>query len=326
MWEKVVSTSRDIVAYTCALERQMRTEKLIRMCRLVRAFPPCLAQYVTGSSVPYTVPLRKLLPDDVKLVRSAHCPPCRIVQLLWNEITQLPDSPDGFLTSRERNTLTRLASKLLAAVSTCERLVQTPIPQSYVRHTSRFLSLWLLTLPLGLCHVVGWWTPSVVMAASWALCGIQELGQVIEHPFEGPQSLRLAVMCNTVHASIMDSLHYVATTRSSGLLKRVALKKMQEIRDLHDSTPPSTWKAELQKKDPVLGRTALHHAAFSGDVDLVHYLIEAKADVSTKDTWDGSTPLDVARARNNVEAAKLIMEAGGKSVIFGKSSSPTPYE
>eukprot|EP00971_Amphidinium_carterae_P162609 3223598-Amphidinium_carterae.1 len=41
-----------------------------------------------------------------------------------------------------RNELARLAGKLLAAVATCERLVQTPIPQSYVRHTSRFLSLW----------------------------------------------------------------------------------------------------------------------------------------------------------------------------------------
>merc|ERR1719188_1394758 len=128
---------------------------------------------------------------------------------------------DGFFTNRERSTLNGLLSKLLGTIGQCERLVQTPIPQSYVRHTSRFLSLWLLTLPLGLCQTVGWWTPLVVWMASWSLCGIQELGQVIEHPFDGPQSLRLAVMSNTVHASITDTLHAAAsmTTRGNGLMR-----------------------------------------------------------------------------------------------------------
>merc|ERR1712118_381377 len=102
---------------------------------------------------------------------------------------------DHLFSNRERAQLNAFVSGLLNSVSQCERLVQTPIPQSYVRHTSRFLSLWLLTLPFGLFAKVQWWTPFVVWAASWALCGIQELGQVIEHPFDGPQSLRLPVLC-----------------------------------------------------------------------------------------------------------------------------------
>mmetsp|Transcript_31605 Transcript_31605/g.69795 ORF Transcript_31605/g.69795 Transcript_31605/m.69795 type:complete len:527 (-) Transcript_31605:87-1667(-) len=320
MWETVVSTSRDIVVYTCALERQMRTARLLRICRLVRAFPVCLAQYVTGNPVPKPPPLRQLLPRDAHHIQAAHSPPCRVIQLMWSEITRLPDSVDGLLTSRERNELARLAGKLLAAVATCERLVQTPIPQSYVRHTSRFLSLWLLTLPLGLCHLIGWWTPWVIMAASWALCGIQELGQVIEHPFEGPQSLRLGVMCNSVHASISDSLHYVATLRSTGFIRRVVMK-LEPFAFVNSqlSAAPTASKAELDLVDSVLGRTPLHHAAFLGDAEVVQYLVEARADLHATDTWDGSTPLDVALARNNVAAADALIQAGGSSNIF---SSP----
>ena len=38
----------------------------------------------------------------------------------------------------------------------CERLLRTPIPVSYTRHTSRFLLIWLTCLPLALYGKLGW--------------------------------------------------------------------------------------------------------------------------------------------------------------------------
>lgn len=318
MWEKVVATTRDIAVLCTAFSEHMGTERLRRIACLLSAFPICLRAHVCGSQPGNSrrkskqIPLWRLLPpQDLALVQASSSPPTRIVQLLLAETTRIPDSPDGFFSNRERIALGGMASKLLGTVAQCERLVQTPIPQSYVRHTSRFLSLWLLTLPFALCYIVGWWTPFVVWMASWSLCGIQELGQVIEHPFDGPQSLSLSVMSETVHSSMTDTLQTVASQGASGLLRQILWQKVHMGSGfLHAFT-----EEELGATDNVLGRTALHHAAYLGDVLTVEQLLLAGADVNAPDAWDGSTPLDVALARNHQEAACVLQERGGRSAL-----------
>jgi predicted membrane chloride channel (bestrophin family) len=65
------------------------------------------------------------------------------------------------------------------AIGACERLVQTPVPLTYARHTSRFLSIWCLTLPLALVGDFGFYTVPVMAVVTWALFGIQEIGKCV---------------------------------------------------------------------------------------------------------------------------------------------------
>ncbi len=68
-------------------------------------------------------------------------------------------------------------------VGACERILRTPIPVSYTRHTSRFLVLWLFFLPFTMWSPCGWATiPSAVILA-FVLLGIEEIGVQIEEPF-----------------------------------------------------------------------------------------------------------------------------------------------
>ena len=41
------------------------------------------------------------------------------------------------------------------ALETCERIFTSPVPLVYTRHTARFLSCWLLLLPLALWEPFG---------------------------------------------------------------------------------------------------------------------------------------------------------------------------
>lgn len=61
-------------------------------------------------------------------------------------------------SSRERLAILAMCNKLSATIGGCERLVQTPVPLHYVRHTSRFLTIWCLLLPL------------VIGESSWFIC------------------------------------------------------------------------------------------------------------------------------------------------------------
>jgi ankyrin repeat protein len=56
------------------------------------------------------------------------------------------------------------------------------------------------------------------------------------------------------------------------------------------------------------GGTPLHTAAFTGDVVMVRLLVAAGADPSIEDE-KGRTPLDLARERNQTEAAALLHDA-----------------
>ena len=65
----------------------------------------------------------------------------------------------------------------------CERLLRTPIPVAYTRHTCRFVIIWLTILPYALWTRFGWATLFVAPAIALLLLGINEIGIDVEEPF-----------------------------------------------------------------------------------------------------------------------------------------------
>jgi hypothetical protein len=75
---------------------------------------------------------------------------------------------------------------LMTKFANCEKILRTPVPWSYSRHTSRFLSLWIGTLPLALVGTVNkWLVLPITVATGYAMLGIEEIGHLIEQPFMG---------------------------------------------------------------------------------------------------------------------------------------------
>ncbi|KAJ8598722.1 hypothetical protein CTAYLR_010215 [Chrysophaeum taylorii] len=74
--------------------------------------------------------------------------------------------------------------RLGRSLSNAEKIVVTPVPPSYTRHTSRLLSIWALALPLTFANLE---PPFVVLPfviiLSWALFALEEIGKIIEEPF-----------------------------------------------------------------------------------------------------------------------------------------------
>lgn len=85
----------------------------------------------------------------------------------------------------------------------CERLLRTPIPISYTRHTSRFLFLWLTCLPFALWPTVGWFTIPCAALIAGSLLKIDEIGMQIEEPFS---LLPLDVIAGRIQTDVMSTL------------------------------------------------------------------------------------------------------------------------
>ncbi|GMH38209.1 hypothetical protein BSKO_06093 [Bryopsis sp. KO-2023] len=83
----------------------------------------------------------------------------------------------------------------------CERLLSTPVPLSYTRHTARFLLLWLTFLPFGLWTTIGWgMVPCNILVAA-LLLAIEEIGVQIEEPFG---ILALEGICAKLRKNVHD--------------------------------------------------------------------------------------------------------------------------
>lgn len=84
------------------------------------------------------------------------------------------------------NEVTHMIDALMTHMSSCEKILRTPVPWTYSRHTSRFLTLWIGTLPFALVGTLSRGvTLAVVVAASYCMLGIEEIGHLIEQPFLG---------------------------------------------------------------------------------------------------------------------------------------------
>ncbi|KAJ1632582.1 Bestrophin, RFP-TM, chloride channel-domain-containing protein [Pavlovales sp. CCMP2436] len=94
--------------------------------------------------------------------------------------------------------------RLTDVIGSCERLKLTPIPLSYSRHTSRFFTLYLLTLPFTLvanCNTLT--VPAICIGIGYVLCAMEEIGHVIEEPFA------------TVEESSTASTYFAATPQGA---------------------------------------------------------------------------------------------------------------
>ena len=94
-------------------------------------------------------------------------PPTTTVQVLA-QIVRTAGLPTA-ATLRMEDDLTNFGDSL----GGCERLLRTPIPLFYTRHTSRFLMIWLTFLPATLWPACGLLTLPLVFLISFLLLGEQ---------------------------------------------------------------------------------------------------------------------------------------------------------
>lgn len=92
----------------------------------------------------------------------------------------------NLIEAAHHNAIAHEIETLLKYMSNCEKILRTPVPWTYSRHTSRFLTLWMGTLPLALIGTVNkWLVLPIVFAAGYCMLGIEEIGHLIEQPFVG---------------------------------------------------------------------------------------------------------------------------------------------
>lgn len=212
-WTSVISTTKDLARQSAQLIKSSQDAAIkSSFLSYIMAFPVSLkCHLIHGSDT--TKDLQCLLQDDdlAFVLASQHKPNC-LIQLMSQSLGLL------HIENSERNLLENYIAQYNASVSTCERLIRTPIPLSYTRLTSRFLVLWHMSLPIVLWDACNWLVvPATFFSASTLFC-IEEVGVLIEEPFP---MLALDKIIGVAHDNIRESLkrqqetdHFLSRKRS----------------------------------------------------------------------------------------------------------------
>mmetsp|Transcript_7280 Transcript_7280/g.11207 ORF Transcript_7280/g.11207 Transcript_7280/m.11207 type:complete len:430 (-) Transcript_7280:453-1742(-) len=201
IWQKVLDCARSLARYLTLYAEELGDARRKRVANLVCAFPIVLQEHLQGGEKPHRTEYFLEAEDYLELGRASNRPLC-----LVNKIAKVVKGVEysAAWTSRERLALLALVNSLSDTIGACERLVQTPVPLAYTRHTNRFLSLWVLSLPLTLAGDMGWGAVPAMGLVAWALFGIQEIGLTIEDPFR--RALKLEVIADTIYADVIQTM------------------------------------------------------------------------------------------------------------------------
>jgi len=204
IWGAIINTCRDIVRQALTRFDPADLELKAEVTRLVSAYPRCLIYHMGErteiSDMVIEKKLGKILSEEekAKLLACTH-KPMTVTGMLSQSIRKAKlDVIDEMKIDSD-------VTKFSDYYGMCERIFKTPMPLSYTRLTSRFLSVWLLFMPMALYGAISphWAIVPITAFLAFAIFGIEELGVQIEEPFS---VLPMDTMAGGIDASIFEAL------------------------------------------------------------------------------------------------------------------------
>ncbi len=145
-------------------------------------------------------------PYQYQKLQSMNHPPLQI--MFWFSKYLQSTYKQGYLQIYQLNSLHLLVNNLVEAISSCERIQNTPIPLAYAIHLKQLLLIYCLSLPFQVVGQVEWLTPIIVSLVSFTLLGIEEIGIQIEDPFgRDAYDLPLDVICKNILRNLNDLMN-----------------------------------------------------------------------------------------------------------------------
>ncbi|MBD2066832.1 hypothetical protein H6F93_04695 [Leptolyngbya sp. FACHB-671] len=106
--------------------------------------------------------------------------------------------------------LNGMLSNMVEGLTSCERILRTPIPIAYAIYLKRLILIYCVGLPFHLVDDIGWLTGISLVIVSFILFGVDQIGDDIENPFGcDANDLPLDSICDTVKTSVDQVIEFM---------------------------------------------------------------------------------------------------------------------
>jgi putative membrane protein len=210
LWGSLVNTSRSLTRQIITLlepqpeavdrspESITRYEK--RVVHSLIAYVHALRHHLRDSD-PWSTLERVLPEDEVEKLRGEPNVPIAILHRMGEQIAEA--RKNHWIHAYHVPVIEASLVSLTDIQGACERIKSTPIPYSYTVLMHRIVAAYCGLLPFGLDETIGWATPAVVLFVSYALFGLDAIGDEIEQPFDlDPNDLPLSTISRAIEAGL----------------------------------------------------------------------------------------------------------------------------
>ncbi|KAL4856957.1 hypothetical protein ACK3TF_002657 [Chlorella vulgaris] len=234
MWGSMVNRSRDFTRQALGYVPESQPELRSMLVRWSAAYPRALMCHLRPNENIAEEVKDILKPEEVKaLVLTACLKSAQLPAAVTSNSDATGCVPAGAAYRMDEN-LTVYSD----VTGGCERILRTPIPLSYTRHTSRFMMIWLTLLPFTLWDSCRWAALPITFIVSFLLLGIEEIGVSIEEPFT---ILPLEVIARTIETNLreLEATHGPATL---GKAPEGARNATELLHEMIPSTAPNATR------------------------------------------------------------------------------------
>ncbi|KAF5842132.1 Bestrophin/UPF0187 [Dunaliella salina] len=180
VWGTILNRVRDIATQAVVFipEEEPQLREGIRNWAI--AFTRTLEAHLQGKLVERDLKTNlenTLSPDELDMVMNSQHKVVKCCTALSEIARQAP------INSIERQMLQQNVQVFYDTLGMCERIMRTPLPLTYTRHSSRFLFVYINVIPFAMYPAFGWGCIPIAIMISALLLGIDEIGVQIEEPF-----------------------------------------------------------------------------------------------------------------------------------------------
>lgn len=148
---------------------------------------------------------RDLEADELDRLRKEENVPLALVHALGERLREARRR--GWVDAIQQDRIDGSLTEIVALQGMCERIKATPIPHSYNVLMHRITAVYCALLPFGLADSIGWEAPIVVLGISYALFGLDAIGDEIEQPFGTDlNDLPLSAIARTIEINLRRRL------------------------------------------------------------------------------------------------------------------------
>ena len=146
-----------------------------------------------------------MLPSETEWLRTQGNVPVATLQLIGRRLAYARAC--GWISTSASIILEGTLVDLTAVQGGCERIKNTPVPQTYATLSRTVVTFFCIFLPLGILDEVTWLTPFVTFVVAYAFCGLDALGDEVTAPFgHAPNDLPLERYTHTIETNLLQLL------------------------------------------------------------------------------------------------------------------------
>ncbi|MBB6461107.1 bestrophin family protein [Flammeovirga kamogawensis] len=195
----LVNTSRNFALQVNAMVPDGKTKDELQ--NLIGAFPYALKEHLRDGVVfsDFTF-IGDVLTE--KLKKWDHIP-VAINSYIQERLKLVLNS--GGITDFQFLKLVENSDELIDIMGKCERIKNTPMPESHTYLLKVYIWIYAIIIPFGLIDTLGWWTILAVIIVYYVAMSIVTISEEIEEPFgTDPNDLPVDKICNTIYNNIQE--------------------------------------------------------------------------------------------------------------------------